>query len=185
MNSLEVSVQEFMKGNQDAFQDIYEHFLPKIYSFVFYKVHRKEVAEDICSEVFFKVVKKIHQFDVEKGTFSSWIYAIARNEVTDFFRAYSPSQEISDAFEIPSDENVSYHVSLSLELERVEKYLKTLTAKQREILTLRLWEDLSYAEIADITGMSEGALKMSVARSLSKIRKDLFILYFISLIFSL
>jgi RNA polymerase sigma-70 factor (ECF subfamily) len=163
-------VKQCQEGDPESFGVLYDRYLDKIYRFVYYKVYAKEVAEDITSEVFQKALEKIKSFDASKGTFSAWLYRIARNSVIDHYRKGKDDVSIEDTFDVGFDERTPETLDAIAALSKVSEYLETLTAKQREIIVLRVWEELSYQEIAAITGGSEDSVKMAFSRSIRELR---------------
>ncbi len=164
-------VMESQAGNSAAFGALYDRYLDRIYRFVYYKVWSKEIAEDLTSEVFTKAFQKINSFDAAKGSFSAWLYRIARNAIIDYYRTKKSTVPIDDLFDIGFDERTAEQTDALMALEKVEIYLKTLTPKQREIITLRIWEERSYKEIALIVGGTEDSVKMAFSRSIRDVRE--------------
>ncbi len=161
------------KGDKQAFGVLYEAYLKAIYTFIYYKTHHKETAEDVTSLAFIKAYDNLTSYSPDKGTFSAWLYRIARNAVFDHFRAVKPMQDVEDAWDLAGGDDVlrdTHHKTL---LEDVQTYLKTLSAEQREIITLRLWQEKSFAEIAEILGKSEASCKMMFGRTISKLRETM------------
>ena len=73
--------------DQDAFQEIYEHYLPRVYAYVSYRVARKQDAEDLVSDKFYDVVNRLETFEWRgNGSFSAWLFRIASNLIADFYR---------------------------------------------------------------------------------------------------
>jgi RNA polymerase sigma-70 factor, ECF subfamily len=158
-------------GNTDAFGALFDAYFDKIYRFVYYKTFSKEVAEDITSDVFHKALQKIQSFDAEKGTFSAWVYRIARNSVIDYYRTKETPIPLEDVFDVGVDERTPESLDALSALAKVTEYLETLNAKQREIITLRVWEERSYKEIAEIVGGSEDSVKMAFSRGIRELRE--------------
>lgn len=158
-------------GDTEAFGVLYDRYIDKIYRFVYYKIFVKEVAEDITSDVFHKALLKIGSFDSEKGTFSAWIYRIARNSVIDHYRTNKSEVSIEDVFDVGVDERTAEALDAISDLKKVTTYLETLSAKQREIITLRVWEEMSYKEIAALVGGSEDSVKMAFSRGIRDLRE--------------
>ncbi len=161
------------RGDSEAFGKLYEHFVEPIYNFIFYKTHHKETAEDLTSQTFFKTLDSINKCDPTQGTFSSWIYRIARNTVTDHYRTQKHHSDIEEALDLHDGKNGEIDAHNRIELAKVKAYLKTLSAEQRDIIILRLWQEMSFAEVAAIMGKSEASCKMSLKRTLEKLRSDL------------
>lgn len=157
-------------GDATAFGVLYDRYAERIYRFIYYKTFSKEVAEDLVSEVFLKAFEKINSYTEEKGTFSAWIYRIARNAVIDHYRTRKSSIPVEDIFDLGTDDRTPEALDAVASLKKVEEYLATLTPRQREIITLRVWEERSYREIAEIVGGTEDSVKMMFSRSIRELR---------------
>jgi RNA polymerase sigma-70 factor (ECF subfamily) len=160
-------------GDAQAFGVLYDRYIDRIYRFVYFKTFDKDVAEDIVSTIFIKAYERIATFDPQKGVFSQWIYGIARNAIIDHFRTAKNHANIEDIFDLGESERTEEKIDARELLGKVEKYLTTLTPRQREIVTLRLWEELSYREIAEIVGGTEDAAKVMFSRTIRELREKL------------
>lgn len=170
-------IQSSQNGNAEAFGELYEQYVRKIYDFIYYKTHHKETAEDLTSQTFFKALEKISTFKADRGSFNTWIYQIARNTVTDHYRQSKNNLNIDDIWDLHNDEDVERDTDTRLQLEKVHQHLQKLKPEHREILLLRLWNDLSFKEIGEIVGKSEANCKMIVHRALGKLQTDLLIAF--------
>jgi len=166
-----VYVDRCQSGETEAFGILYDRYLEKIYRFVYYKTFSKETAEDITSNVFHKALEKINSFSGDKGSFSSWLYRIARNSVIDHYRTSKDDLSLEDVFEVGVDERTPETIDAVSALKTVQTYLESLDARQREIITLRVWEDKSYKEIAEIVGSTEAGVKMAFSRGIRELRE--------------
>jgi RNA polymerase sigma-70 factor (ECF subfamily) len=164
------------------FTQIYDAYYERIYSFVYFKTLHREVAEDITSMTFLKAYEKIHQFDATKGNFSSWIYTIAANTIRDHFRTTHHATSLDDVWDLSSDEDIAIDVGNRVLVQEVLEHMRTLSAQQRDVLMLRLWEGRSHKEIAEILGISEATSKMTLSRSLSSLRQKMPLTAFITLL---
>lgn len=170
-------------GDKDAFSALYEQYVKQIYTFIYYKTHHKETAEDITSLAFMKAYNNFTTFDPAKGPFSAWLYRIARNCVVDHYRAKKPvSMDIEDMWDldIANNEDVLRDVHNRLVFEDVQKYMRELSAEQREVITMRIWGELSFKEIAEALGKSEGSCKMMFGRTIAKLREQMPLTMFIA-----
>lgn len=177
-------VANCQKGKVGDFSILYYKYVKKIYKFIYYKVQHKETAEDLTSQTFIKALEKINSFSNEKSSFSTWVYAIARNSVIDFYRTKKNNFNIDDVWDLKDNTDIERDADIRGKLEKVEKYLKGLKAEQREIIMLRVWEDMSYKEIAEITGKSEGNCKMIFFRTVKELKEKMpleILLYFLLL----
>lgn len=166
-----VLVHDSRNGERAAFGILYDRYLDKIYRFIYYKTWNKEIAEDITSDVFHKAFERLHSFDSTKGTFSAWIYRIARNTIIDHYRTQKKTVPIEDVFDLGEDDRTIDEQDTLLTLGKVEEFMKTLTARQRELITLRIWEELPYREIAEIIGGTEDSVKMAFSRTMKDLRE--------------
>jgi RNA polymerase sigma-70 factor, ECF subfamily len=172
MNDDAIYAKKCAAGDREAFGVLYDRYIEKIYRFVYYKTFGKEVAEDITSAVFHKAFEKIGSYHESKGPFSAWIYRIARNAVIDHYRTLKKTVPIEDVFDLGEENRTEEAHDAILLLSRVEEFMKTLTPRQREILTLRIWEELSYREIAERIGGTEDSVKMAFSRAICEVREQ-------------
>lgn len=161
------------QGNLEQFDELYTRHLKGIYAFVYYRVMERGTAEDLTSQTFLKALENIGSYHPKKGAFSTWLYRIARNTVFDHFRTAHPHEDIESAWDIQGDDNPFLKTADALSAEELHKVLKTLPKEKRELLLLRMWDGLSYAEIAALTGKSEASCKMMFSRTVSDLRGQL------------
>ncbi len=177
-------VANCQKGKVEDFSILYYQYVEKIYKFIYYKVQHRETAEDLTSQTFIKALEKINSFSNEKSSFSTWVYAIARNSVIDHYRTKKNNFNIDDVWDLEDNTDIERDADIKGKLEKVEKYLKELKPEQREIIMLRVWEGMSYREIAEITGKSEGNCKMIFFRTVKELKEKMpleLLLYFLFL----
>lgn len=171
INDLDV-VRSFKSGNKDAYIELYDKYLKKIYNFIYFKTSHKETAEDLTSLTFIKALKQLESFkEVEKASFSAWLFTIARNNVCDHYRSARDSQDIDDVWDLASDETILRDIEFKEKTDVLSKYLRKLSSKQRDIIILRIFQDLSYREIAEISEKSEAACKMEFSRALKTLKE--------------
>jgi RNA polymerase sigma-70 factor (ECF subfamily) len=174
-------VKACQSGDMESFSRLYDKYVKKIYNFIYYKTCHRETAEDLTSQTFIKSLEAINNFNPDRGSFSSWLYRIARNNVIDYYRKSSRKKTVNvcDFWGIKDKSNLHYDVELKERVEEVEKYLQSLKSEYREIVVMRLWDGLSYAEIAEITEREEANCRMIFSRTISKMKKELILLMMI------
>ncbi len=120
-------------------------------------------------------MKKIETFHGNTETeFRSWLFAIAYNASVDHFRSKPVSDELDESVETASvTPDFGKDVDHKVKLSEVVKYLDHFSADQKEILIMRIWDDLSYAEIAEITGRTADGCKKIVSRILRQIQSNI------------
>lgn len=169
-------IQAFRAGDTRAFEKLYECHMRPVYSFVYARTHQKDVAEDIVSQTFMRVLEKIDSYDATKGSFRGWIFRIARNLIVDHYRALRPSDDIEDAWDLSSDADTQRDADIGLQVEKIQSLLSGLTSQQRDTVLLRVWNGYSFAEIAEILGTTEAASKMMYKRTIEKLQDALLLL---------
>ena len=171
-NELKV-IRECQAGNLEGFGALYEAYIRKIYDFIYYKTYHKETAEDIVSSVFMKALENIKSYTPGKGSFSAWLYGIARHAVIDHYRKGKPEVPVEDIFDLPGAGDFTVDIDAKDRLEEVKTHLAKFKPAHREIVMLRLWQELSHREIAEIIGTSEANCKMIFSRTLGKLRSEM------------
>lgn len=172
MTDLDI-VRACQAGDRRMFGVLYDRYIGKIHDFIYFKTYHKHIAQDLTSQVFMKALDKIDVFDARGGTFGGWLFRIARNAVIDHYRTKKEGSDIEDAHDIDDGTDIARDVDAKMTLEKLEKYLEGLEADQRDIIIMRVWQELSYKEIAEIMGKTEAGCKMAFSRALKKLRQDM------------
>ncbi len=160
-------LEKARQGDSEALAMLCEHFYPQVLKYMYYRVDGVS-AEDLTGEVFLRVLGNIGK---QKGLFVAWLYRIAANVVTDYSRMGKIRQEGS------IDERLTQSVvngtnPADIVGSQIDIYnaIVKLTTDQREFVTLKFIQGLSNADIAEITGRSEGAIRGLQFRALSALR---------------
>lgn len=158
------------RGELSAFTRIYDRYFKKIYDFIYYKTLNRESAEDITSTTFLKAIEKVDTFDSDRGSVRSWLFKIAENSVKDFFKKQKHELDIDDVWELSCTDNIEDLLIRNDAIDNVRHFLQLLPEKKRDIVIYRVWQGMSYNEIADITGMSTASCKMSYYRTIEELK---------------
>ncbi|MEC0226709.1 sigma-70 family RNA polymerase sigma factor [Paenibacillus alba] len=160
----------------DRFTQIYETYYSRVYKYICYRINNHYAAEDICSHVFEVVISKYQSFSPEKSNFEVWLFAIARNAVTDYFR----SQKKRAAFSLDSIMNMFLPKSSPEEIvirddnnQALFVALAKLNDRERNIIAMKYAAGLKNSEIADLLGVSASNIGVVLYRSLNKLHKEL------------
>lgn len=158
------------------FYEIYEEYFPKVYHYVYSCLLHREAAEDVTEEVFLAVLQNLDLQSAGRGAMSSWISAIARNRVRDYFKKAHVRYEIpSDAIsadEAPPDMPEDGEGSLrEPENQKLRRILQKLSPGERDLLELRFGLGLKHEEIGRLLGISENAAQKRGERILEKCRR--------------
>ncbi len=166
-------------GDAKAFACLYDAYIKQIYEFIFYKTMHQETAEDISSDVFLRAWKKIDQF--KSGKFVAWLYVIARNAVIDYYRQNKDIKDVDDFWDLSDNQDILLETDKLIMIEKLKKIMSSFNNNDREILIMRFWQDLSFAEIAELLGKEQGAVKMSCMRAIKKLQTKMPLALFIIL----
>jgi RNA polymerase sigma-70 factor, ECF subfamily len=161
------------------FADVYDNYAERIYQFIYYKTYHRETAEDLTSHTFLKAFENISRFDPEKGSMSAWLYQIARNLVIDHYRSKKSTVSVHDIWDLAGPDDVEVDVENKVRLEQIHTVIKKLPPEQREIIIMRVWQELPYKEIALIMGKSEASLKMMYSRTIARLKEHVALVFVI------
>ncbi len=164
------------KNDQDAFGELYERYVKKIYNYIYYRTSNQHDAEDLTARVFYRAMGHIGNYEDKGVPFQAWLYRIAHNLVANFHRDKSrrkiiPLDEFvastlrSDAPDRRAEDNE--------EREQLMGAIERLPAERQQLLILKFVEHLSNAEIGAIMDRTEGAIKSLYHRTLIALRDDL------------
>lgn len=163
-------------SDKEAFGELYERYLTKIYNYVYYRTGNSQDAEDLTAKVFFRAMSHIQHYEDKGVPFQAWLYRIAHNLVANFHRDQGRRKII------PLDD----YVAQSLKSEAPDKQaeaneeqaqllaaIRRLPAERQELLLLKFIEQKSNAEIGDMMSRTEGAIKSLYHRTLLALRDEL------------
>lgn len=154
----------YVNGNNKAFDLLLSRNQSKLFSYILFVVHDQDLANDIFQETFVKVITKLQERKyVDSGKFSAWIMRIAHNVIMDWYRD-NRAQNIVEATEDNDLSNINSNSCLDYNIEDryineqvlrdVKKMMNLLPPTQREIVFMRFYQEMSFKEIAETTGVS-------------------------------
>jgi len=163
------------QGDRDAFGFLYERYIDRIYNYVYYRTGNVNDAEDLTARVFQRAMNHIVNYTDRGVPFSAWLYRIAHNLVANWHRDRSRKQEIplSEAPLIAKGDAPESSLVHNQQQEALLKIIRSLPDERQTLLILKFVEHLSNAEIGEIMGRSEGAVKSLYHRTLLALRDDI------------
>lgn len=168
----EVKLVEECRKSLAAFSKIYDAYVQDVYRYAYSRLNNRTEAEDITSETFLKAIEKFESYKVIPGrSIKWWFFTIARNLIIDKYRK-KDMVEFNEEFTSYNDEKILDVLCDKDMIKRVEEFIKEFKPPVPEIIQLRLWEELSFEEIADILGKSQASVKMAYYRALEKINEE-------------
>ena len=148
---------ELAINDDEAFTELYEKYFPLVYGMIFARLKDVTAADDVVSEIFMKVALNLDSHD-KKYAFSTWLFTIARNTLADYYRRQIRRFEESwDEFlerEAPISDQPEEKLLASERTEKLLRAMSKLDERQRRIIELKYWSELSNVEIAEILGLS-------------------------------
>lgn len=172
LDNEEKLISRAKEGDSSSFGVLYDHYLSRIYRFIYVKVASREDAEDISHQVFLNAWQNMPRYKSKGFPFSSWLYEIARNQVIDYYRTRKESVSVDDIDpDSMSEEAHGETLNTELDLERVMKKLRTMKSEYQDVLILRFVEDMSLKEVASALNKTEGAIKLLQHRAVSTLKE--------------
>ena len=163
---------EKAKKDPQAFGQLYDILYPEVYKFIFFRVSRIEIAEDLLSAIWEKVLLNLHTFQSNHPTvFKVWIFRIARNTLYEQYRK-SPKEDYVplENFDIPDETSVDGDLKIEEQQKYLQQLLRHLPPLESEIICLRYFSDLKNKEIANILNISEKMVAAYLSRALKNLR---------------
>lgn len=155
-------------GDRAAFETIYTALVDDLYLYLRGQCGDDTTAEDLAANVFLKAWRSAKRYRAGSGRYRSWVFAIARNELRDHWKSRRRTEplndEIPEAIESPGRDQDEVQRMITFALDE-------LTAEQREIVVLRYFGNHSHAEIGEMVGKREGAVRALLFRALKRMRK--------------
>jgi RNA polymerase sigma-70 factor (ECF subfamily) len=173
----EATLIEQAKTKPEAFGLLYEQYIDRIYNYVYYRTGNHHDAEDLTAKVFFQAMNHIPRYVQRGAPFSSWLYRIAHNLVANWHRDRSRRQVVSlDRLAVigrQEDGGLFQKVVHGERRDALRAAMRRLPPDRQQLLILKFVERLSNAQIGQIMGRSEGAIKSLYHRTLVALRKEL------------
>jgi RNA polymerase sigma-70 factor, ECF subfamily len=168
-------VLQAQAGNAEAFGQLYDAYMERIYRFVYFRVEDQQTAEDLTSQVFLRAWNNLDRFRLGGTPYLAWLYTIAHNAVIDHYRTRKVTTPLEDVRLSQPDyaEVVENDIDLAVEMSSIKSAMRTLTDDQQQVLTLKFIEGMTNDEIARHLGKREGAVRALQMRGLRALAKQL------------
>jgi RNA polymerase sigma-70 factor (ECF subfamily) len=174
-----VLVKNYVDGDENALSVLIKRHQSKIYGFIYSKVTDRDISDDIFQDTFIKVIKTLKSNSYnEEGKFLPWVMRISHNLIVDHFRRnkkmpmFRETEEFS-IFSIMTDNspNVENRIITEQVESDLQRLIEELPDDQKEVLQMRIYQDLSFKEIADMTGVSINTALGRMRYALMNLRK--------------
>ena len=172
-------VKNYVEGNENALATLIKRHESKIYGFIYSKIADRDISNDIFQDTFIKVIKTLKSNSYnEEGKFLPWVMRISHNLIVDHFRKtkkmpmYRETEEFS-IFSVMSDDSLTIENKMIFDQVEVDlkKIIEELPDDQKEVLVMRMYQDMSFKEISEITGVSINTALGRMRYALMNLRK--------------
>lgn len=161
------------KTNPAAFTGLYEHYVQPVYRYLYSRVGSLHDAEDLTSQTFMAAFEGLPRYR-ERGHFVAWLFRIAQSKLMDYFRKHKSWADIEEGLEKSGDAlDTLDELIEDEELKRIKLLIQGLRDDEQDLIRLRYVADLTFAEMAEVLGKREDAVRKSLDRLLARIRSQL------------
>jgi len=163
-----------IQRDQEAFGELYDRHVVRVYRHIYYMVGNAAEAEDLTAQAFLRAWEAIPRYQVRGAPFVSWLLRIAHNLGVSHLRSKRESSQIHEGIvdhKMQRDPEQAYEQTADEEL--VREAIMMLREEQRQVIILRFIEDLDYREVAEIIGKSVAAIRVIQHRALNALRKQM------------
>jgi len=162
-----------IKGDGEAFAQLYEEYFGKIYRYVYLRLGNRDEAEDLTQQVFVKALEAIGRYKWRNLPFASWLFRIAHNQMIDYFRRENKIEKVEWNDNIsrndePGPDSIVQH---QFEAEELSENIKKLPPAQRDVISLRFGAGFSVAEAAKALRKNPGTVKALQYNAIVTLRK--------------
>jgi RNA polymerase sigma-70 factor (ECF subfamily) len=166
-------VEDYINGDEKAFEKLFHKYKIRIFNFIYRMIGDRMIAEDILQEVFLKVIKWLPRYHKE-GKFSGWLFSIANSITLDYIKKRKRIVPIQEVERIPDLALSPRHqIEEDEKIELIEKAVKNLPLKQRQIFLLRQHTDLKFKEIAEMLGCPLNTVLARMHNAILNLRRTL------------
>ncbi len=163
-------VQRASARDTEAFADLYELHLGRIFRYFYYRLGRREDAEDLTEQVFLKAWQSIDGYDCRGVPFSAWLFRIAHNLLVDEKRSHRETAELDEALEIEDAATTPEELALlRMEARELADALRQLSPLEQSVVMLRFFEGLDHRAVAAVINKSQVACRSIQSRALSRL----------------
>jgi len=167
-------IQRAVRENVDAFGQLYDMYVDRVYRYIYYRVGNVADAEDLTQQVFLKAWQAIGRYKKTKSPFLAWLMTISHNMVVDFYRTKKDNTNLENNITSGDSESSPEKVAeAQFEQKRLRQAILQLRGDNQQVVLLRLIEGFQFKEIASLLGKSEGAIRVILHRALVKLRQIL------------
>lgn len=174
MTDERILLERAKQYDEEALGELYDRYASRVYAYVFRRVGRAQVAEDLTGDTFVRMIQAIQSERFWHTSFQAWLYRIAHNLVVDHYRR-QPAMVESELDErlVAATDDLLMAADLRLSYQELGMAMRLLTPDQQQVLALRFGEGMTCREVADVLDKTVGAVEALQHRGLASLRRVL------------
>jgi len=160
--------------DEEALGELYDRYAPRVYAYIYRRIGRAQVAEDLVGDTFVRMIQAIQSERFWHTSFQAWLYRIAHNLVVDFYRRQPATTELElDERLVAAEDDLLTVADQRLSYQQLGMAMRLLTPDQQQVLALRFGEGMTSREVADVLDKTVGAVEALQHRGLASLRRVL------------
>lgn len=164
------TIKRAQNGDANAISELYEQYKPAVYRYLYFRCEGQQVAEELTTEVFIRVIENLPRYKLRSTPFQAWLFRIARNLVIDHYRRSKIRQHLAlDENWAGTKEGTESIVERKLDIEELRQALRKLSPDQCDVVVMRFLADMPISQVAQTMKKSQGAVKMLQTRALKSL----------------
>jgi RNA polymerase sigma-70 factor (ECF subfamily) len=172
----ELNLVRQSRADARAFGALYDHYFPRVYNYVYYRVQDRGTADDLVSTIFMRALDRLDTFQEQRGPFGVWLFRIAHNVVVDHYRRAARTPNVSLELAEPlaaSAPSIEQNLARRQEAEAVLAQVSRLSEREQDIIGLKFGGGLTNRKIAALLGLNENHVAVILYRAMRKLRRGL------------
>lgn len=164
------------KADTAAVAALYDHYFPLIYKYVLYRVSDAQIADDLVSQIFERMLSDLGRYQPELAPFGAWLFGIARHVVGNFYRTKKRQNWLSleGIFNLPNNDPIPEEAFLKIEQgDHLLRSLAKLSDRERDLIGLKFAGGLTNREISTLTRLTEANVGVILYRAIQRLRTEL------------
>lgn len=168
-------------GHEESANKLIQKYYREIFAYTYKRVFEQQLAMDLTQEIFIRTLQSIGNFDEKKASFRTWLYQIAQNHCTDYFRskAFQTSMrtDMVEQIELDGDDEVMRHVLQNQQLAEIQHALQAFDQEDQQIVLGKLLDDLTFIQLAEQLHIPLSTVKTKYYKAIKNLKRELEVLH--------
>ena len=163
-----------LKNDPEVIGEVYDLYADKLHGFILKRCGQKELAEDLVSQTFVKLLEQASKLEYRDVSLGAWLYQVASNALIDHYRKASTRRDTqldTDEWDPPSEDDPSWSAAINFDGERMRGVLKELSERDQQVIDLRFFGGCEITEIAEQLQVSANHASVLVYRAVGRLRQ--------------